>query len=501
MSGLSLLNYTQTQFRVVCFLGLFPTRRALYLISFSPTQEATSCTYTMPSRKRARESPETSGSESEHDEPDQLEALSKIDKSIASLHRTVSDIAQTQKSDHENATAQVHELLEVIRSEFAEIHQKFSDVEEAAQERYDALQEELAIKNSMLRDEMRYQRVQFRSFLRNLPARLRDDPPPPYFPQFRKLPPEIRNLVWGFTIPRRILVVNDLQKRIDGEEWYEYHFRRRLSPPKTAQVCQESRAVARKTGRLVRIENGKTLWGFYGLGGRFRRMDSAKTQWSWFDPSRDSLLLDISDLTMEFRDALTDVLQITESLTTNMPVISIPTLDQTFFNCKTFPRLRTLEWVEKEHEVAESSNLRLELALFGLDQNDPISVDIDEVKTHRNLLRILRRNGFRGRPAESIMRMTPDDRPWSTLLQRLEQKWLHSQMIWSPIIGPEAPVNSTEWPCEYDEMVNGPCSEWTKAAFARMPTFRRVRLVRSSHWERQYGFHWRDATLSLLGDI
>lgn len=456
----------------------------------------------MPSRKRVRQVAQSFGSDAEDGNPEQLEALSKIQKSITALGQSISGISETQKSDREDASTQLHELLGVIRGDLHEVHQKIMDAEEAYQERYEALREDMATKNNMLREEMKYQRLQFESFLRKLPSMIRDEAQPSRFPQFRKLPPEIRNLVWEFAIPRRILVVNDLQKRVDGYEWYEYHFRRRLSPPTVAQVCRESRAVARTTGRLVRIENGKTLWDLYGYDGTLRRMDSARTQWSWFDPSRDSLFLDVSDLTLEFRDALADVLRVARSLTTNMPVISIHNLDQTFFNPKTFPSLRTLDWVEKEHEVAGANNLDLELAVFGIDHTDPISTDIDDIKAHRALLRKLRKNGFRGRATDAMMRLGPDDvGAWPLLLRRLQDKWLGSQMIWSPLIGPEAPMRWNEWPYQQDEMVNGSCAKWTEAAFARMPTFRRVRLVRMSPWERQYGFHWRDPTLALRSEL
>ncbi|KAI0804999.1 hypothetical protein GGR55DRAFT_658050 [Xylaria sp. FL0064] len=60
------------------------------------------------------------------------------------------------------------------------------------------------------------------------------------FDYFSKLPPEIRCIIWGLTIPCRL--INPYRARC---------FSDRYRPPIIAQVCHESREVARRTGSFV----------------------------------------------------------------------------------------------------------------------------------------------------------------------------------------------------------------------------------------------------------
>ncbi|KAI1764339.1 hypothetical protein GGR53DRAFT_466464 [Hypoxylon sp. FL1150] len=129
----------------------------------------------------------------------------------------------------------------------------------------------------------------------------------PRFPQFRHLPPEIRTIIWELATPSRIV---DLRKR--------------TTPPVTALVCRESRAVARRHGRLVpvfekrfrrplspvesdvelslspdesddeffQVRRPKTPDGIDDELSRIEDVrDPESYRWRWFDPSRDSLYL------------------------------------------------------------------------------------------------------------------------------------------------------------------------------------------------------------------
>ncbi|KAH0431611.1 hypothetical protein CcaCcLH18_06915 [Colletotrichum camelliae] len=102
-------------------------------------------------------------------------------------------------------------------------------------------------------------------------------PPPPSsqeetssFPQFRRLPPEIRHRIWELAIPVRAL---RLRRGRGG-------FIPTLRPPAVAETCREGRAVATAHGGGMVSVTG------CGKGEEERRC------WSWFDGRRDVLELE-----------------------------------------------------------------------------------------------------------------------------------------------------------------------------------------------------------------
>ncbi|KAF2499357.1 hypothetical protein BU16DRAFT_523851 [Lophium mytilinum] len=64
-------------------------------------------------------------------------------------------------------------------------------------------------------------------------------PPGSPFPQFDKLPAELRLMIWTFAahIPRRLNLTDDLHPRADGS----------CAPPALLAVCREARDVALKS--------------------------------------------------------------------------------------------------------------------------------------------------------------------------------------------------------------------------------------------------------------
>ncbi|KAG8677469.1 hypothetical protein FPOAC2_03622 [Fusarium poae] len=72
-------------------------------------------------------------------------------------------------------------------------------------------------------------------------------PSPPSFPLHR-LPPEIRDIIWNFTLPdRRVFVVEEFLRYPKSDmEYLGFGFRH--PPPVTLQVCYESRAAALRAG-------------------------------------------------------------------------------------------------------------------------------------------------------------------------------------------------------------------------------------------------------------
>lgn len=101
------------------------------------------------------------------------------------------------------------------------------------------------------------------------------DHPLPTFPQFRRLPPELRCRIWDFAIPRRKLrhySSDDSQCLISGRALPTSG----LPPPIISRVCRESRSVAKKHGA-----------GMFPL----RRGEENDPYWSWFDGAHDILEL------------------------------------------------------------------------------------------------------------------------------------------------------------------------------------------------------------------
>ncbi|KAI1111927.1 hypothetical protein F5Y14DRAFT_463898 [Nemania sp. NC0429] len=109
-------------------------------------------------------------------------------------------------------------------------------------------------------------------------------------PQFQTLPPEIRYMIWELATPGKIL-------EIRGREDIESHkyrapgrFVGNRSPPVTAQICRESRAVACRSGRLMSLERF-TPGSANGSGPEGSRVPWGPKQWAWFDSYRDSLYI------------------------------------------------------------------------------------------------------------------------------------------------------------------------------------------------------------------
>jgi hypothetical protein len=78
------------------------------------------------------------------------------------------------------------------------------------------------------------------------------------FPQFQKLPIELRCMVWEWATPGKILEIQELACEVDEDGDFsipEFRFVGNRSPPATAQVCRESRAVACRLGKLLSLQN------------------------------------------------------------------------------------------------------------------------------------------------------------------------------------------------------------------------------------------------------
>lgn len=106
-------------------------------------------------------------------------------------------------------------------------------------------------------------------------------PQPSRMPHFKRLPLEVREMIWELAVPRRLLGFEGVIQKQGVPS--------ALSVPAVAQVCRESRRVvmSRKsitalTGRSTHLKGPSQLW----------RLEYAQSKlWTWFTPYKDALLI------------------------------------------------------------------------------------------------------------------------------------------------------------------------------------------------------------------
>ncbi|KAI1329961.1 hypothetical protein F5Y16DRAFT_416572 [Xylariaceae sp. FL0255] len=140
----------------------------------------------------------------------------------------------------------------------------------------------------------------------------------------------------------------------DAEDYFDgpsHRFIGKRSPPVTAQICTESRAIACKQGRLVCIKNlnlsiedcrGTEM---HYLGGADFIWNG--TQWSWFDPGRDTskhwidLLLLGHECGMNHICKLQDVLRCVQHIAVSYHSLGVLLWD--ILDPSIFPHLKTID--------------------------------------------------------------------------------------------------------------------------------------------------------------
>lgn len=101
------------------------------------------------------------------------------------------------------------------------------------------------------------------------------------FPQFLRLPIEIRLAIWELAIPRRMFTPWQDDRHIDNDPDADPSFCRSaegLPPPSISRVCRESRFVARKRGKMFLL---------YQTHETKQRL----SYWTWFDRAHDVVQL------------------------------------------------------------------------------------------------------------------------------------------------------------------------------------------------------------------
>ncbi|GKT40356.1 uncharacterized protein ColSpa_00537 [Colletotrichum spaethianum] len=97
--------------------------------------------------------------------------------------------------------------------------------------------------------------------------------PAPYFPQFRRLPPEIRHRIWSLAIPTRVL----RPSRRNSKK----HDVLLTRPPAIAGACREARTIATQSGGIVSLAYDAA-----------NSENPTRTFRHWFDTCHDVLELD-----------------------------------------------------------------------------------------------------------------------------------------------------------------------------------------------------------------
>ncbi|OTB05338.1 hypothetical protein M426DRAFT_319885 [Hypoxylon sp. CI-4A] len=314
----------------------------------------------------------------------------------------------------------------------------------------------------------------------------------PRFPQFRKLPPEIRTMIWDYATPHRLVCLGETTWEYDGHGFSTYKFSTTSLPPSTAQVCQESRAVACRYGRLMPIRNllaypiditppnKKPLW--------------CKTQWGWFDPSRDSLHLQPTYDHLRSLETISDLTRCAEHVTldcgTHTKWINYFHL---LFSPIHFPCIKAVDLVAGRFVLAEFSDPVLEARLFGQDRKRPVTVDIDDKAGIADLLAKLRKNHTSVdidnleevmKRIESLTwsngsgnRGVSDWRRWS---KRFPYEYIIAKYLWYPLAGKG--LGDSGLP-EILHNKPGLSEDWFLTIVPGIPKFRRVALLRVGPWD------------------
>ncbi|KAK9421670.1 hypothetical protein SUNI508_05600 [Seiridium unicorne] len=366
------------------------------------------------------------------DDKRQIKALSRIQQSIEALSQKVEAIARDQT---------------LQRAVNADILERLATMEHNAGQRYSDLDEKA---DSCLED-LSELHGQFVIFQKHMPSVVFAATSPPEFPLFRRLPLEIRNMIWKRAIPARLLEINEIWEDM-APGIAEYAFMVPLPPPAIAGVCRDARAVACQTGRLVCIDNRRMVWDPAHAPGY---------QYSWFDPAVDSL-----------------------SIATEAPLVFGRTIRHILQMVSLFPNLQIVNMAEETYYIGWGQNLRLEIAVFGVgNQTDPIFIDVDDATALGNLeQKFVTFEGpehrFTTCPGHiSCVYKGEKTTFWPLRLRMIQDKWLRERIAWTPLAGPQQTVNLNLWGSETSELLAGANFRWIQAVAPQRSALRAYTLL------------------------
>ncbi|KAH8200742.1 hypothetical protein TruAng_005131 [Truncatella angustata] len=437
-------------------------------------------------------------------EPGRLASLDARVGSLAGDIKTCIELLQTQIQTHQT-TFQLHsnsinELsgcisnvdgnVEKIHHQVSDIQEQYEDVQEKVDETMDVFgtilqeaQDVFELRTSQLKQQVDAQRREIDKL-----RKLFDDGPP-QFPQFRRLPVEIRGMIWGQALPQRILTIEEtVNKTLNIEtmaimKWSQYRFSPRLRPPAVAQACRESRAVACKAGQLVPLRNPQAYACLNGSIHRHSHMGVRKTQWSWFDPDRDSLRIKTAK-GLYSTEVLEDMLSIVQSIIIDSPSRVLGMIFADICNQRLFPRLTEVKLAEDTVLLPPHSDPYTESQLFGVERTNPLAIDVDDSPLLEGIVRKLQHlKPTFIRNIDTVLQARPHI--------QTRTRWGWDEKDLENLIDPE--VSENDWPKfnrflvkAWDEVQQ----DWTegenvnsKTALSNAPTFGRVVLFDVAPWQ------------------
>ncbi|KAI1461045.1 hypothetical protein F4805DRAFT_414552 [Annulohypoxylon moriforme] len=310
----------------------------------------------------------------------------------------------------------------------------------------------------------------------------------PRFPQFKKLPVEIRFMIWDLALPRRMVCLKECFED-DQDEFInvQYSFASKLPPPSVAQVCQESRAVACQSGRLVAIRNMK----LYPQG---RLLPCSRAQWGWFDSSRDSLFLQPSLSHLHPLNSIKDLTSRAQHVTIDYGSSGDHLFNyfEALFSPNYFPVLKAIDIAGETYTQPQRSDAVLEARIFARDCDYPISIEKHNQSARNALLRKLKANhssddvdrlerfleakgNTDGLPRDIIHY---DDEAWNDRQKHLHDRWFIAQYRWDVLGGEDGEGTGSKLVRINGQQKPGLTFDWLVMMHLRMPIIRRVALLR-----------------------
>jgi hypothetical protein len=211
------------------------------------------------------------------------------------------------------------------------------------------------------------------------------------FPQFSHLPAEIRCLIWEMAIPRRKL--HDYKRKIPAPHLRDPFsgFTARspcLSPPAVAQVCRESRKVAKRRGDLFPV--------------RFSWDKSQRLYWTWFDGSRDVLELSLYGWLLPLGHSIPmNILRRAETIVVHMEHVEPCWVNAIFRDKKVRQTLRTINIQMQFPKAVHKTNWNPDVFANVFDIDSVAMVDVESFKELGRLNRLLSQNPSIGRHIHS----------------------------------------------------------------------------------------------------
>ncbi|KAI0884787.1 uncharacterized protein GGS22DRAFT_164343 [Annulohypoxylon maeteangense] len=401
---------------------------------------------------------------------DWKEILEDIGKNLEFLQSTLDDCQEGQ----EGADG-VKALLRIVEDHITDMQTDQDRLLHAIVEFASANQSRVESMNDSVSAQMSALRAEVQALRRTISQT-------PRFPQFRRLPAEVRFMIWDLALPRRMVGLKESFGN-DTEEFDNprYEFISKLPPPSVAQVCRESRAIACQSGRLVSIRNSPVYL-----------PSCLRVQWTWFDSSRDSLFFRLS-MSGYSLHPIRDLTSRAQHVTIDYETFDddVYNFFESLFTPSSFPQLKTIDIVGETYTQPERSDPVLESRVFTRDCNHPISIEKHNQSVKKAFLRKLKTNhssddvdqlerfleakgNTDGLPHDNIHY---DTQAWHDRLKQLHDRWLINQYEGGASGGDVNGGRTTSVRVNEKEKV-GPSYDWLVMMNLKIPTIRRVALLR-----------------------